>query len=40
MTSKERGESKIPFNPKYIKTYLSDVFEYIKLAFQIRFQRV
>lgn len=31
-----RGESKVSFNPKYLKTYMHDVVEYIKLAFQIR----
>ncbi len=34
-----RGESKVSFNPKYIRVYLRDVFEYAKLAFQIRLEK-
>lgn len=34
-----RGESKVSFNPKYIKIYIKDVLEYIKLAFQIRAEK-
>lgn len=34
-----RGESKISFNPKYLKTYLRDILEYATLAFKIRFER-
>ena len=33
------GESKVSFNPKYVKTYLGDIAEYIKLAFKIRLER-
>ncbi len=38
-TFRTQGESKVSFNPKYFKTYLKDVWEYIKLAFQIRLER-
>lgn len=34
-----RGESKVSFNVKYIRTYTRDVFEYISLAFQVRYDR-
>ncbi len=34
-----RGESKVSFNPKYIKTYLKDVAEYINLCIRIRLER-
>lgn len=34
------GESKVSFNPKYLKSYLRDVREYIKLSFKIRFGSV
>lgn len=37
---REKGESKVSFNPKYLATYLSDVAEYIKLAFQIRLEKL
>lgn len=33
------GESKISFNPKYLKTYIRDVVEYIRLACLIRWER-
>lgn len=36
---RKRGESKVSFNPKYLSTYLHDVFEYINLAFKIRFEK-
>lgn len=35
-----RGESKISFNPKYFRTYMRDVSEYIKLSFQIRVEKI
>lgn len=35
-----RGESKVSFNPKYIKTYLKDVWEYVYLCFLIRKERL
>ena len=34
-----RGESKVSFNPKYLKTYVRDIWEYACLAFQIRLER-
>ncbi len=34
-----KGESKISFNPKYIKTYIRDICEYIALAFKIRAEK-
>jgi dolichol-phosphate mannosyltransferase len=33
------GESKVSFNPKYFKTYIRDVLEYIKLCIAIRLER-
>ena len=33
---RSRGESKVSFNPKYFRTYLADILEYIRLAFAIR----
>lgn len=30
------GESKVSFNPKYINTYVRDIFEYIKICLRIR----
>jgi dolichol-phosphate mannosyltransferase len=38
-TFRTRGESKVSFNPKYLTTYLRDIFEYIKLAIKIRKER-
>ncbi|MBX4206090.1 glycosyltransferase [Candidatus Microgenomates bacterium] len=38
-TFRTRGESKVSFNPKYIKAYTKDTLEYIKLAFKIRLER-
>lgn len=38
-TFRKKGESKISFNPKYMKTYLKDITEYVKLAFNIRLER-
>ena len=35
-----KGESKVSFNPKYLATYLHDVFEYKKLSFKIRFEKI
>ncbi len=35
-----RGESKVSFNPKYVRTYLKDVVEYIYLCLQIRLERL
>ncbi len=35
-----RGESKVSFNPKYLNTYLHDVFEYIKLSLMIRTEKM
>jgi len=34
-----KGESKISFNPKYAKTYVSDIFEYISICFRIRSEK-
>ncbi|HEX6977159.1 MAG TPA: glycosyltransferase [Patescibacteria group bacterium] len=34
-----RGESKVSFNPKYFKTYLKDVLEYLKICLAIRLER-
>ena len=34
-----KGESKVSFNPKYFKTYLHDVWEYINLNFKIRLEK-
>lgn len=34
------GESKVSFNPKYFRTYLRDVAEYIKLSFKIRLEKM
>ena len=36
---RSRGESKVSFNPKYISSYIHDVFEYIGLAFKIRMEK-
>lgn len=36
---REKGESKVSFNPKYFHTYLRDVGEYIKLSLQIRLEK-
>lgn len=36
-TFRKRGESKVSFNTKYIKSYLKDILEYTKLAVNIRF---
>lgn len=33
-----RGESKVSFNPKYIKTYIKDILEYVFLSLKIRFE--
>lgn len=33
------GESKVSFNPKYVKTYLRDVLEYIFLSLKIRVEK-
>lgn len=33
------GESKVSFNPKYIRNYVKDIFEYINIAFKIRLER-
>jgi dolichol-phosphate mannosyltransferase len=35
-----KGESKISFNPRYFGTYLRDVFEYMKMSFQIRLEKL
>lgn len=34
------GESKVSFNPKYIRAYVKDIAEYIKLAFKIRLDKI
>lgn len=34
-----RGETKVSFNPKYLRVYLSDIIEYIRNAFLIRLER-
>jgi len=36
---RERGESKVSFNPKYLRTYLRDVGEYARMAFKIRMKK-
>ena len=36
---RQRGESKVSFNIKYIKTYIRDVFEYMSHAIKIRFEK-
>lgn len=36
---RERGESKVSFNPKYIRTFMRDTLEYISLCFKIRADR-
>ena len=36
---RERGESKVSFNPKYVSTYARDVMEYIRMAFKIRLEK-
>ncbi len=33
---RQKGESKVSFNPKYLRSYLRDVVEYVRLAFGIR----
>jgi dolichol-phosphate mannosyltransferase len=33
------GESKVSFNPKYVRTYIHDIAEYAKLAFAVRMER-
>lgn len=38
-TFRTKGESKVSFNKKYIRTYMHDIFEYIKLAFNIRLEK-
>lgn len=37
---RERGESKVSFNPKYIRTFMRDTLEYIVLCFKIRLDRL
>ena len=37
---REKGESKVSLNPKYLHTYLRDVFEYIRLSLRIRFEKI
>ena len=34
-----KGESKVSFNPKYLRIYLHDVWEYISLSFKIRLEK-
>lgn len=34
-----KGESKVSFNPKYLKTYLHDVIEYTITCFRIRMEK-
>jgi len=34
-----RGESKVSFNPKYVRTYARDVMEYARMAFKIRLEK-
>ena len=36
---RERGETKVSFTPKYIRTFFRDTLEYIKLCFWIRWVR-
>ncbi|KKQ95796.1 MAG: Glycosyltransferase [Candidatus Woesebacteria bacterium GW2011_GWB1_43_14] len=38
-TFRKKGESKVSFNRKYIKSYLTDCLEYAKLAFRIRLKK-
>ncbi len=40
LTWRTRGESKISFNPRYIRSFIQDTFEYIFLCFRIRFERI
>lgn len=37
---RQRGESKVSFNPRYFRTYLRDVIEYIKLSLRIRLEKL
>ncbi len=37
---REKGESKVSFNPKYFRTYLNDVGEYARLSLRIRFEKL
>ena len=37
---RERGETKVSFNPKYIGTFLRDTLEYVLLCFRIRWDRI
>ena len=33
-----QGESKVSFNPKYLRNYIRDIKEYVLIAFKIRFR--
>ena len=35
-----RGESKVSFNPKYFRTFIRDMAEYITLCLRIRYERI
>lgn len=37
---RERGESKVSFNPKYFRTFVRDTVEYIRTCFWIRWDRM
>lgn len=37
---REKGESKVSLNPKYFRTYLNDVWEYVALSLQIRSEKL
>ncbi|HSX48992.1 MAG TPA: glycosyltransferase [Candidatus Saccharimonadales bacterium] len=37
---REKGESKVSLNPKYFRTYLNDVWEYVVLSLQIRSEKL
>jgi len=37
---RERGESKVSFNPKYVRTFVRDTLEYIRICLWIRWKRI
>ena len=37
---RERGETKVSFNPKYVRTFFRDTVEYIKTCLWIRWERI
>ncbi len=40
LTWRTRGESKVSFNPRYLRSFMQDTFEYILICFRIRFERI